>query len=167
MNLLLAARRFVWPLLVLVLLAFTAFFTVSAVKGHSDAQRSARIQKDGIRVVGTVASVTNHRTTSNINNHYRWHYTADVTVALRPAVEGHDRTTLHFRRQSMLPVGQALTVLLDPEDLGHAQLPGGGTSSTQWNVMTGAAVGAGVLALVVLAFVVRGLRRRGTVVAIP
>ena len=157
-------RRYVWPLVAVVLVAFTAFFVGAAISGRSDAARSARVQSSGLKAIGTVSNVANHRQTitnnSNSTIQTRYRYSADVTVALNPPVRGRDHTNLHFERQSPLQVGQTVSVLLDPDDLGYAEQPGQGTSATTWKVMAGLAVGTGVLTLLLVAFLVRR-RRRG------
>jgi len=153
------ARRFAWPLLALVLLAFTAFFIGAAVNAKSDAGRSARLHREGIRVDATVSAVANRRTNPHSTDTSRSSFTSVVTLALQPPVRGHDHTALHFSRYSKLVVGQTVTVLVDPRDPGYAEQPGAGTSSSRWKVMTGLAVGTGVLALVVVGFIMRRWRR--------
>jgi len=151
-------RRFVWPLVALALVAFTVFFAFAAVGAKSSAARSARLERDGIRVVGTVSAVRNTLDTTRTNTQ-RLRYHSAVTVALPAPVLGHATTTLHFSNLTRLVIGQAVRVLVDPKDPGYAEQPGHGTSSTQWKVLTVAAIGTGVLALVVGWFAVRGWRR--------
>ena len=158
MFLLTGLRRFAWPLLAVVLLAFATFFAIAAAGAKSSAARSARLQHEGIRVVGTVSAVQN-TLDSPRSNTQRLHFHSTVTVALPAPVRGHDHTALRFAHRASLVVGQAVTVLVDPRDPGYAEQPGHGTSSTQWKALTAAAVGTGVLALAVGWFTVRRWRR--------
>jgi len=157
--LLTGVRRFAWPLLVVVLVAFSVFFAVAAGGAKSSAARSARLVRDGIRVVGTVSAVHDTLDTPRTNTQ-RLHFHSVVTVALPAPVRGHASTALHFSHRASLVVGQAVSVLVDPRDPGYAEQPGHGTSSTQWKVLTVAAVGTGGLALVAGWFTLRR-RRRG------
>lgn len=157
-SLLSRARRFAWLLLAVALLAFATFFAFAAAGAKSSAARSARLQHEGIRVVGTVSGVHNTVSTQRTDTQTR-RYRSDVTVTLPAPVRGHPTTTLHFSNLTRLVVGQAVTVLVDPRDPGYAEQPGHGTSSTQWKVLTIAAVGTGGLALLVGGFAGRRWRR--------
>jgi len=156
--LLTGVRRFAWPLLAVVLLAFTTFFAFAAAGAKSSAARSARLEREGIRIVGTVSAVHDTLDTPRTNTQ-RLHFHSAVTVALPAPVRGHATTTLHFAHRASLVVGQAVSVLVDPRDPGYAEQPGHGTSGTQWKVLTGAAVGTGLLTLVVGWFTGRRWRR--------
>src|SRR3954465_2019817 len=136
-------RRIAWPLLALALVAFTAFFIAAAVTAKSDAARSARLQREGIRVVATVSAVDNQRSNHRDNDTSSSSYTSVVTLALQPPLRGHDHTALRFSHYSKLVVGQSVTVLVDPRDPGYAEQPGAGTPASRWKVMTGVAVGTG------------------------
>lgn len=153
-------QRFALPLLTVALVAFTIFFAFAAVGAKSSAARSARLERDGIRVVGTVTVVLNHRRTTRIDTTpHSYSYTSDVTVGLQPPVHGHATTHLHFSHAARLVVGQPVTVLVDPQDPAYAEQPGHGTSSTQWKVLTGAAIGTGGLAIAAGVFTLRRRKR--------
>jgi hypothetical protein len=150
-------RRHGWLLLALLLVVFTVFFAFAAAGSKSSAARSARLHRDGIRVVGTVAAVANHRSSHGTDARHS-QYTSDVTVSLPSPVQGHATTRLHFSHTARLIVGQPVTVLVDPRNPGYAEQPGQGTSGSQWKVLTGVAIGTGVLAVAVGVVAVRQRR---------
>jgi hypothetical protein len=51
-------------------------------------------------------------------------YTAQVLVSLADPVDGQARTTVHMPRYDTGRPGSTLTVLVDPDDPGYAELPG-------------------------------------------
>jgi hypothetical protein len=108
--------------------------TSFAVRGA--ASKSAYVQAHGVRREAVIVSVDNqeHRTTHKPGQtgtgynqkHYAitTSYTANVLVNLAQPVNGHTQTTVHVPHKDSDKPGQSVTVLVDPQDPGYAELPG-------------------------------------------
>jgi hypothetical protein len=133
--------------------ALTIAFIADAFVVHSQAQRSALVQQRGIATSGTVQSVDNTRQCS------KWltcSYTAAFPVRLSLPVHGASTTTVHYRGYAHLLAGEQVTVLVDPQQVAYAELPGSPfTRSSDW---IGGLVAAIVFALAAV-FAVLALRR--------
>jgi hypothetical protein len=68
-------------------------------------------------------------------------------VRLSRPVKSHETTTAHIEGAPPYSPGAPITVVVDPQDPGYAELPGAPYASTeQWAIFLGIAVG-GILAI--------------------
>lgn len=137
----------------LTLFGVFIFFSISAAQLHSEAARSAYVQRNGLDQDATVVTV------QNID--YRGTYHALITVTLAAPVNNQARAIVHLRARSGLVAGEKVGVLVDPRDPRYAEFSGAPyTVALQW---IGLAVGAsifGMFSLGTIAMVVVALRRR-------
>lgn len=156
-----AGRRRYSPSVVLVeslvLLGIFAGLVAGAVSSHSDAERSAFVQRHGAVRVGTIVSVNDifHSTRSG------GYYTADVRMSFAPPVDGASTTVAHYPGQIDAPAGTRYRVLVDPRDPGYAEFPGSPASgSWNWAVYALFAALLGVAEVSMLVSLVRYWRHR-------
>lgn len=113
---------------------------------HAHAERSSEVQHHGIPRIATVTGVENHFHSSRGGGFY----TADIFVSLSQPVDGRTGTTVHYPGRVQEPTGSSISVLIDPADLGYAELPGSpATQNLSWIILLVVAV----LFLVLDAFV--------------
>lgn len=105
---------------VLLLGAGTVGFTIGAISDYVQAQRSSYVQTHGVSDVAAVTAVHNDEHCSRGG----CSYTAAIDVTLAAPVQGVSRTTVHFDGYSDLQAGEPLTVVVDPQQPGYAELPG-------------------------------------------
>jgi len=116
----------------LIVLFIGAVFIIVSVALRSSAARSSFVQAHGVRREAVILNVDNivHTSTSTTGSGSAKHtvtsttYTADVLVRLADPVDGQARTTVHVPRYETDGPGGTLTVLVDPDDPGYAELPG-------------------------------------------
>jgi hypothetical protein len=117
----------------------TALIVISVFE-HGDAARTSYTQAHGVRRAARVISEdagTGKDPTST------------VAVRLSGPVNGHDTTTVHIQGAPTYSPGVPVTVVVDPQDPGYAELPGAPyTSSEQWELP----LWLGLAALLVLPF---------------
>ena len=137
----------------------TAIFAVgtvgviaAAISFHSQGSRSAFVQAHGTRSDGIVEYVDNSQTCSKNS----CDYTAAIGIRLRQPVDGVESTVVHYNDFSFLTDGDAVEVLVDPDQPTYAELPGSPfISSWQWIVFAGLVIPLGALT----AFEARELHR--------
>lgn len=83
-------------------------------------QKSRFVQAHGDQRSATVQYVDNIVT----HGRYSDSYSADISVALAAPVGRSSTTTVHYPDWSSLSDGDQVTVLVDPDDPGYAELPG-------------------------------------------
>jgi hypothetical protein len=102
---------------------------VTSVFEHGDVARTSYTQAHGVRLAARVISEdagTAHDPTSTL------------AVRLRGPVNGHDTTTVHIPGTPTYSPGAPVTVVVDPQDPGYAELPGAPyNSSAQWKIPLG------------------------------
>lgn len=137
----------------LVWVGLSIGMAVGAVINISNAQRSSYTQAHGVRTAGTVVSAVN---TSVCSARGGCSYTASIVVLLSSPVRGTTTTTVSYPDRTQLARGDAVTVLVDPQQLGYAELPGHpNTTAAQWALGFALAVVFALLA----AWDARSLRR--------
>jgi hypothetical protein len=136
-------------LFTLVIAGMAVFFFLFSFHIRAESAQSAYTQAQGVGVQATVVSVQNiqNRTHSQSGGSHVF-YTAVVTAALSQPVGGLSQTTVHVPHQVSYAAGQTLSVLVDPQAPGYAELPGqpSVTSKDWWAFLAGAAV-CGLLAV--------------------
>ena len=96
---------------------------------HGDAARSSYTQAHGAR---QAARVISERTSPGDDPK---HPTSALVVRLSRPVNGHDTTTVHIQGAPTYRPGAPVTVVVDPQDPGYAELPGAPyTTSGSWEV---------------------------------
>ena len=117
-------RRVSWYTAGLLAMLFVLFIGVVALilsfTLRSSAARSGFVQAHGVRREAVIVSVGNIASKSGKSTTY----TAKVLVSLAVPVDGQAQTTVHVPRYETGRPGGTLTVLVDPDDPGYAQLPG-------------------------------------------
>jgi hypothetical protein len=116
----------------LIVLVIGVVFIILSFALRAPAALSSIVQAHGVRREGVILNVDNiaHQstTTSGSGSSKRTvtstTYTAEVLVSLADPVGGQARTTVHVPRYETDSAGDALTVLVDPDDPGYAELPG-------------------------------------------
>jgi hypothetical protein len=118
----------------LVPLVIGVVFIIVSFALRPQAALSSFVQAHGVRRAAVILSVDNiaHTTTTMTSPGGNQPavatttttYTADVLVSLADPVGGQARTTVHVPGYEKDGVGDALTVLVDPNDPGYAELPG-------------------------------------------
>jgi hypothetical protein len=117
---------------VLILLFIGAVFIILSIALRSSAALSSFVQTHGVRREAAILSVDNiaHKSTTTTGSGSSTHtvtsttYTAEVLASLADPVGGQERTTVHVPRYETGGPGDTLTVLVDPNDPGYAELPG-------------------------------------------
>jgi len=124
----------------------TALFVYS-VSEHGDGMRSSYTQAHGISRAARVISEdvgTGKAPTSA------------ATVQLSEPVNGHDMTTVYIQGAPAYSPGTTITVVVDPQDPGYAELPNAPyTSSAEWVLPLG--IGLAVLLIIPFCLGVRFL----------
>jgi hypothetical protein len=162
-------RRTYAPVALSILTGVFALWAIGLIIGTliaiSQASRSTYVQNHGIRTLGTVTFVNDvQHCNSNGTSCY---YTAQISVTLHPPVDGASSTTVNAPFSSSLNAGDTVTVLVDPHDLGYAELPGSPyVTTTQWIVLGAVAVLLIVLALLSAIGLISVLRHRRSVRAV-
>jgi hypothetical protein len=122
---------------------------VGSVIKHGDATRTSYTQAHGARRAARVISEdagTGRNPTSTL------------TVRLSEPVNGHDTTTVHIHGAPAYSPGAPVTVVVDPQDPGYAELPGAPyTSNGPWVVLL--VIGLGDILAFLFAMGIPGLRR--------
>lgn len=119
------------------------FVAVLVTAAHDSATRSANVQHHGLRVHGTVTSVQETTRTDVSETHgERTRVTGSViTVQLDEELQGRQRTTVRTSGPVAYRKGSGLVVLVDPRDVGYAELPGHAASpSAAWVLLLGGAL---------------------------
>jgi hypothetical protein len=118
-------RTIVWILLFLIVGPGlgTALIVVSVLE-HGDVARTSYTQAHGAR---RAARVISEDVGTGKNP------TSALTVGLSESVNGRDTTTVHIQGAPAYSPGATVTVVVDPQNPGYAELPGSPyTSSRQW-----------------------------------
>ena len=103
---------------------------------HGDAARSSYTQAHGVR---QAARVISERSSPGDNPK---HPTSALVVRLSRPVTGHDTTTVHIQGAPTYSPGTLVTVVVDPQDPGYAELPGAPyTTSGSWEIPLGIGLG--------------------------
>jgi hypothetical protein len=134
----------IFSVIMVAVAAFLIFFTFHL---RSEGAQSAYTQAHGVESQATVVSVENiqHQSHSQSGGTSTF-YTADITVTLNPPVGGLSQTTVHVPHSVSYTAGQQVTVLVDPQAPGYAELPGQpNVTKADWYATLG---GALVFALV-------------------
>jgi hypothetical protein len=106
---------------------------VFSVSEHGDAARTSYTQAHGVRRAARVIS-EDIGTGKNP--------TSTAVVRLSGPVSGHDTTTVHIQGAPAYSPGAPVTVVVDPQDPGYAELPGAPyASSGKWELLLGIGVG--------------------------
>jgi hypothetical protein len=129
------ARTIFATLGVVVALGLGITMFVGAAQQHGAAAQSSYTQAHGVRMAARVVSeLTN---TGKIS-------TSALAVRLSGPVNGHDTTTVHIHGAPAYSTGATVTVVVDPQDPGYAELPGAPYSTTpQW--VTDLMIGLGLI----------------------
>lgn len=143
-----------------VIFAVVAIILAAAsISGYDGWQRSKETQDHGISenaFVTQVISIWN-------STRYGGYYTYNLAVHLSTPVHGHTTAVVHTNYQSPpASVDQTITVLVDPDDPGYAELPGAPAGSG-W----GAFVPLVVAVVFVLLLVLSARRRHRLKAAMP
>jgi hypothetical protein len=108
-----------------------------AVQEHGNVAQSSYTQEHGVR---QAARVISERTSPGDDPK---HPTSALVVRLSRPVNGHDTTTVHIQGAPAYPPGASVTVDVDPQDPGYAELPGAPYStSTQFWIALAIGLGA-------------------------
>jgi hypothetical protein len=116
----------------LIVLVIGVVFVIVSLALRSSAARSSFVQAHGVRREAVILNVDNiaHTSTTTTGSGSSRHtrtsttYTAEVLVRLADPVGGQARTTVHVPRYETGGPGDTVTVLVDPDDPGYAELPG-------------------------------------------
>jgi hypothetical protein len=116
----------------LIVLFIGVVFIIVSLALRSPAARSSFVQAHGVRREAVILNVDNiaHTSTTTTGSGSGQHtvtsttYTAEVLVRLADPVGGQARTLVHVPRYETEGPGGAVTVLVDPDDPGYAELPG-------------------------------------------
>lgn len=116
--------------LLLIWVGLSIGMAIGAIVNVSNAQRSSFTQDHGVRVAASVVAVDN---TSVCSARGGCSYTASIAVRLSSPVRGVTATTVSYPDRSDLASGDSVTVLVDPQQPGYAELPGHpNTTAVQW-----------------------------------
>ena len=117
----------------IVILGAGAVLIAGSVVAHGDAARTSYTQAHGVR---RAAHVLSEDTSTGRDP------TSTLAVQLSGPVNGHGMTTVHIQGTPTYSPGALVTVVVDPQDPGYAELPGAPyTSSGQWKVLLGLGLG--------------------------
>jgi hypothetical protein len=114
----------------LILLVVGVAFVIVSFALRSPAARSSFVQAHGMRREAVILNVDNIAHTSTTTNGSSGHtvtsttYTAEVLARLADPVGGQTRTTVHVPHYETADPGNTVTVLVDPDEPGYAELPG-------------------------------------------
>ena len=116
----------------LVVLLVGAVFIIVSYALRSQAALSSFVQAHGVRREAVILRVDNiaHTSTTTTGSGSSRHtmtsttYTAEVLASLAEPVGGQARTTVRVPRYETGSPGDTLTVLVDPDAPGYAELPG-------------------------------------------
>src|SRR5215469_3691649 len=109
----------------LILVAMATVFFVFTFHLRSQSAQSAYTQAHGVSRQATVVNVDNieHQSSSRHGGGSIW-YTAQITAAVSPPVGALSQTTVYVPHQVSYADGQTVSVLVDPQAPGYAELPG-------------------------------------------
>lgn len=140
----------IWTLLALIVgLGLGTVLIVHSVSVHGDAARTSYTQAHGVRRTARVISEDTGKGKDP---------TSTVAVRLSEPVNGHATTTVHIHGAPTYSPGAPVTVDVDPQDPGYAELPGAPyTSTAQWAVFLG--IGLGDILVISFAIGVPALRQ--------
>jgi hypothetical protein len=105
-----------------LLLGFVVALVLILTGGNSAAARSAYTQAHGVREVATVIWARNTSFRSGSSGSTSWY--ADMLVRLPHPVGGRAQTTVHVPDKVYYRQGDGVTVLVDAQGPGYAELPG-------------------------------------------
>jgi hypothetical protein len=108
-------------LALLMYLGVVAGFAAYAVNMHAQAALSSYVQHHGVHRTGGIVRVQN---VQHQDSKYGPWYSARITVALAPPMDGHSTTVVYDPHGSNFIVGEGLEILVDPQQPGYAELPG-------------------------------------------
>jgi len=109
---------FVGVIFLIVSLALRSSAALSSfVQAHGVQRQAVILNVDNIVHTSTSTNGSGHTTTSTT-------YSALVLVRLAHPVGGQTQTTVHVPRYETAGTGDTLTVLVDPDSPGYAELPG-------------------------------------------
>jgi hypothetical protein len=111
--------RALWFLFGLVAISLVIFL-IWATSDFLGFERSQSTQNHGIRAVGVITSLTN----STECNRGDCNPSAAARVRLEPPTHGRSTSTIHASGKLTLGDGSVTPVLLDPQDLAYAEIPG-------------------------------------------
>jgi hypothetical protein len=94
--------------------------TAGVLIARAAANQSSFVQQHGLAGTATVQWVDENQVCGRAS----CSYAATIGAALDPPVRGADSTIIHYPGYSDLVVGQTVPVLVDPGQLGYAELPG-------------------------------------------
>jgi len=106
----------------LLLLGLVVALVLILTGGSAQAARSAYTQAHGAREAATVIWARNMSFRSGSSGGTSWY--ADMLVRLPHPVGGQAQTTVHVPDKVSYRSGDAVTVLVDPQGPGYAELPG-------------------------------------------
>jgi hypothetical protein len=87
--------------------------------------------------------------------------TSTLTVRLSEPVNGHDTTTVHIDGEHVYAPGTSVTVVVDPQEPGYAELPGDSyASSGYWVFVLGLGLAGLIVPLITAVFYLGRWRRR-------
>jgi Kef-type K+ transport system membrane component KefB len=146
----------------IVVMLIGVVFVIISFASRSQAARSSFVQAHGVRREAVILNVDNiaHTSTNPNGSGHSTTYTAEVLVRLAVPVGGQAQTTVHVPNYEPGGPGDTLTVLVDPDNPGYAELPGSPSTPALLPTIF-LAVGAflAVVAITGSAFVARLWRR--------
>ena len=107
---------------VLVVLFIAVIFLILSFALRSSAALSSFVQAHGVRREAVILNVDNIAQKNGSGSVKT--YVAEVLVRLADPVDGQTQTTVHVPNRETEGPGGTLTVLVDPDDPGYAELPG-------------------------------------------
>ena len=119
-------------ILAILVIGYLVFMVFISVQLHAKASRSSFTQHHGISRTGTVEVVHKEHHSSRYSS---WN-TFNYDVALTTPVDGANRTRAHDPSKDFqaFSAGEPITVLVDTEETGYAELPGQPVQSSTWFV---------------------------------
>jgi hypothetical protein len=106
------------------------FVVVLSISLHSRAARSSYTQHHGLARAGTVAVVTSVHHYAKTGSWTTYNY--DVTLAMPADSVSHTVANDPTRDFQVYARGDPISVLVDPKQLGYAELPGSPVQSARW-----------------------------------
>ena len=106
----------------IVVLLIGVVFVIISFASRSQAARSSFVQAHGVRREAVILSVDNIAQKNGSGSVKT--YVAEVLVRLADPVDGQTQTTVHVPNRETEGPGGTLTLLVDPDDPGYAELPG-------------------------------------------
>src|ERR1700691_5189880 len=158
----------------LVVLFIGVIFLILSFALRSSAALSSFVQAHGVRREAVILNVDNiaHTSTNSNGSGHSTTYTAEVLVRLAVPVGGQAQTTVHVPNRETDGPGDTLTVLVDPDNPGYAELTGSPTTlAVRPTIFLAVGVFVAVVAItggaVVARFWRRSIRRARDASALP